>query len=93
MKHVKKRRKTWHEVEGSWSDKAGYVIRRFLCKGKQNVLAESTLLAMAYNINKLRMKNSVDRTGKHLLFQEGECLILNLLKFLFIKKVLIYKAY
>ena len=37
-----------------------------LCRGTQNVLAESTLLAMAHNINKLHRKIQGDRTGTHL---------------------------
>lgn len=34
---------------------------RFLSRGKQNVTAESILLAMAYNINKLYIKIQSDR--------------------------------
>ncbi|NRY60356.1 IS1182 family transposase [Clostridium beijerinckii] len=41
-------------------------FRRFMCRGQKNVLAESILLAMAHNINKLHSKIQADRTGKHL---------------------------
>ena len=41
-------------------------FRRFLCKGKKNVLAESILLAMAHNINKLHNKIQSNRTKTHL---------------------------
>jgi len=37
-----------------------------MCRGQNNVLAESILLAMALNINKLHSKIRSDRTGKHL---------------------------
>lgn len=40
-------------------------FRRFMCRG-QNVLAESILLAVAYNVNKLYNKIQSNRTGKHL---------------------------
>ena len=55
------------QVEGSFGVlKQDMGFRRFLCKGQQNVLAESILLAMAYNINKLHNKIQSGRTGKHL---------------------------
>ena len=41
-------------------------FRRFLCRGTQNVLAESVLLAMAHNLNKLHRKIQDERTGSHL---------------------------
>ncbi len=41
-------------------------FRRFMCRGQNNVLAESILLAMALNINKLHRKIQAGRTGKHL---------------------------
>ena len=41
-------------------------FRRYLSKGNANVLAESTLLAMARNINKLHNKIQNGRTGTHL---------------------------
>ncbi|WP_343749845.1 transposase, partial [Hathewaya limosa] len=41
-------------------------FRRYLSKGKRNVLTESMLLAMAHNINKLHNKIQSDRTGTHL---------------------------
>ena len=55
------------QAEGSFADlKQDMGFRRFLCKGKQNVLAESILLALAHNINKLHNKIQSGRTGKHL---------------------------
>ena len=55
------------QAEGSFGElKQDMGFRRFLCRGTQNVLAESTLLAMAHNINKLHRKIQDDRTGTHL---------------------------
>ena len=41
-------------------------FRRYLSKGTSNVLAESTLLAIARNINKLHNKIQNEKTGMHL---------------------------
>jgi hypothetical protein len=55
------------QAEGSFGElKQDMGFRRFLCRGKKNVLAESILLAMAYNINKLHNKIQSERTGTHL---------------------------
>lgn len=55
------------QAEGSFGDlKQDMQFRRYLSKGKANVLAESTLLAMARNINKLHNKIQNGRTGTHL---------------------------
>lgn len=55
------------QVEGSFAQvKQDMGFRRFMCRGQNNVLAESILLAMALNINKLHSKIQTDRTGKHL---------------------------
>ena len=55
------------QAEGSFGElKQDMGFRRFLCRGTQNVLAESTLLAMVHNINKLHRKIQDDRTGTHL---------------------------
>ncbi len=55
------------QAEGSFGElKQDMSFRRFMCKGKQNVLAESILLAMAHNINKLHNKIQSGRTGTHL---------------------------
>lgn len=55
------------QVEGSFGViKEDMGFRRFLCKGKNNVLAESILLAMSYNINKLHNKIQSDRSKTHL---------------------------
>ena len=55
------------QAEGSFGDlKQDMLFRRYLSKGNANVLAESTLLAMARNINKLHNKIQNGRTGTHL---------------------------
>ena len=55
------------QAEGSFGElKQDMGFRRFLSKGKQNVLAESILLALAHNINKLHNKIQSERTGTHL---------------------------
>lgn len=55
------------QAEGSFGEiKQDMGFRRFLSKGKQNVLAESILLAMAHNINKLHNKIQSERTKTHL---------------------------
>ena len=41
-------------------------FRRYLYRGKENVLAQSVLLAIAYNINKLHFKIQGGRTGQFL---------------------------
>ena len=55
------------QVEGSFGEiKQDMGFRRYLSKGKKNVLAESILLAMAHNVNKLHNKIQSDRTETHL---------------------------
>lgn len=55
------------QVEGSFAQvKQDMGFRRFLCRGQNNVLGESILLAMALNINKLHSKIQADSTCKHL---------------------------
>ena len=55
------------QAEGSFGDiKQDMQFRRYLSKETSNVLAESTLLAMARNINKLHNKIQKGRTGTHL---------------------------
>ena len=55
------------QAEGSFGDlKQDMQFRRYLSKGNANVLTESTLLAMARNINKLHNKIQNGRTGTHL---------------------------
>jgi len=41
-------------------------FRRYLSRGTANVLAESVLLAMAKNVNKLHNKIQKGKTGIHL---------------------------
>jgi hypothetical protein len=55
------------QAEGSFGDlKQDMQFRRYLSKGNANVLAESTFLAMARNINKLHNKIQNGRIGTHL---------------------------
>lgn len=55
------------QAEGSFANiKADMSFRRYLCRGKKNVLAESILLAMAHNVNKLDHKIQNESTGKYL---------------------------
>lgn len=55
------------QAEGSFGDiKQDMHFRRYLSRGTTNVLAESTLLAIARNINKLHNKIQNGRTGNHL---------------------------
>lgn len=55
------------QAEGSFGDlKQDMQFRKYVSKGTSNVLAESILLAMARNINKLHNKIQKDRTGTHL---------------------------
>ena len=41
-------------------------FRRYLYHGKDNVTAQSIILAIGYNINKLHHKIQSERTGQHL---------------------------
>ena len=55
------------QAEGSFADvKADMNFRRYLYRGKDNALAESILLAMGRNLNKLHCKIQSGRTGQHL---------------------------
>lgn len=55
------------QAEGSFGElKQDMGFRRFLCRGTQNVEAESILLAMAHNLNKLHNKIQAGRIGIHL---------------------------
>lgn len=55
------------QVEGSFGElKQDMQFRRYLSRGTANVLAESILLAMARNLNKLHNKIQYGRTGMHL---------------------------
>ena len=55
------------QAEGSFADvKEDMNFRRYLYRGKANALAESILLAMGRNINKLHFKIQSGRTGNHL---------------------------
>ena len=55
------------QAEGSFAVvKEDMNFRRYLYRGKENVLAQSVLLAIAYNINKLHFKIQRGRTGQFL---------------------------
>ena len=55
------------QAEGSFGElKQDMQFRRYLSRGTSNVLAESVLLAMARNINKLHTKIQKGKTGIHL---------------------------
>ena len=55
------------QAEGSFAViKEDMNFRRYLYRGKKNVLAQSILLAIAYNINKLHFKIQGGRTGQFL---------------------------
>lgn len=55
------------QAEGSFGEiKQNMGFRRFLCIGQKNVLAESILLAIAHNLNKLHNKIQADRIGMNL---------------------------
>jgi len=55
------------QAEGAFGEiKASMEFRRFLCRGHQNVLAESILLGMARNVNKLHNKIQNNRCKSHL---------------------------
>jgi transposase len=55
------------QAEGSFAVvKEDMNFRRYLYKGKENDLAQSTILAIAYNMNKLHFKIQGGRTGQFL---------------------------
>ena len=55
------------QAEGSFADvKEDMNFRRYLYRGKDNALAESILLAIGRNLNKLHCKIQSGRTGQHL---------------------------
>lgn len=55
------------QAEGSFGElKQDMQFRRYLSRGTPNVLAESVLLAMARNVNKLHNKIQKGRTGRYL---------------------------
>ncbi len=55
------------QAEGSFAEiKEDMDFRRYLYRGKKNVLAQSVLIAMGRNINKLHHRIQSGRTGTHL---------------------------
>lgn len=52
------------QSEGTFGDvKQNMGFRRFLCRGKQNILAECILLGVAHNVRKLHNKIQCGRCG------------------------------
>lgn len=55
------------QAEGSFAEiKADMGFRRYSYRGLENVTAQSVVLAIAHNINKLHNKIQNDKTGQHL---------------------------
>lgn len=55
------------QEEGAFGElKQDMQFRRYLSRGTANVLAESVLLAMAKNVNKLHNKIQKGKMGRHL---------------------------
>ena len=55
------------QAEGSFANiKEDMEFRRYLYRGKENVRAQSVILAIGYDINKLHHKIQSERTGQHL---------------------------
>ncbi len=55
------------QAEGSFANvKEDMGFRRYLYRGRKNALAESILLAIAFDVNKLHHKIQSKRTGSHL---------------------------
>ena len=55
------------QAEGSFAViKEDMEFRRYLYRGKENVTAQSIILAIGYNLNKLHHKIQTDRIGQHL---------------------------
>ena len=55
------------QAEGSFANvKEDMNFRRYLYRAKENVLTQSTLLAIGFDINKLHHKIMAGRTGTHL---------------------------
>lgn len=55
------------QAEGSFAQlKADMGFRRFLYRGQDNVFAESVMMALAQNLNRLHQKVQNGRTGHHL---------------------------
>ena len=55
------------QVEGSFAEiKENMEFLQFSYRGAQNVLTQSILIAMSFNMNKLHRKIQGNRTGTHL---------------------------
>ncbi|MEN6383880.1 MAG: transposase, partial [Veillonellales bacterium] len=55
------------QSEGAFGEvKWNMQFRRFLCRGTENVLAESILLGLAHNVNKLHSKIQHGHCGEYL---------------------------
>lgn len=61
------------QVEGSFADiKGDSEFTRFLCRGKENILAESILFAMAHNLGWLHSRIQNDKLNLHLYALKDE---------------------
>jgi len=55
------------QSEGAFAEvKQDMGFRRFLCKGKENILAECILLGISHNVNKLHNKIQNERCGSYI---------------------------
>ena len=55
------------QVEGSFANiKEDMGLRRYSRRGKENVLTESIIVALAYNISRFDRRVKAGRTGLHL---------------------------
>ncbi len=62
------------QVEGSFAEvKQDMEFRRYLYRGTDNVTAQSVILAIAHNINKLHNKIQNGKTGQHLFELKRGC--------------------
>ena len=60
------------QAEGSFSEtKDAMGFRRYRCSGMKNVTAESVIVAMAHNLNKLHTRVQNNRLGQHLYPLKG----------------------
>ena len=59
------------QAEGSFAViKEDMNFRQYLYRGKENVMAQSVIAAIAYNIKKLHCKIQSGKTGQHLVTLE-----------------------
>ena len=61
-----KRAEDFERITSFASVKQDMEFRRYMYRGKENVTAQSVILAIAHNINKLHNKIQSEKTGQHL---------------------------